>query len=151
MRITESALRKQIRRIILESSESAGIYEGDEEGVTVISDPEEQFKKIQDVLGKYKGAFQKVFENVSKTENSDGMYIRVAAAFKIKPDGSATDVSWKFAPKPGVKYTEISETGKKSLLDGLTEKLSSIKFCAPNEKFSDTISIDEYPLTISVR
>jgi hypothetical protein len=149
MRITESALRKQIRRIISENAEALRMREADGENVVVISDEGEKYNKIAGILKSYGGAFINVFTRKSKQIGE--IRVRVAASFKIKPDGSVIEASWKMAPKSGVKYTELPETTKQEILAELTSVLNKIDFLPdPNQRFSETVAVGEYPLEVNV-
>lgn len=151
MRIAESALRREIRRIMLENFvTNQKLQEEDAPSPTIISDPNERYNRVKTVLSKSKGAFRTVVEQISKTAGP--MKVRVVASFMIQKDGTVSNAKWIVdSPKEKSEeepYTALDAATSKTLTDNLTRELSRIKFCKSDEQFSETIRVDEFPLIL---
>ncbi len=148
MRLTESELRREIRKVIMESMRTTRLYEEDvPQEKTVISD-EAAPAKIGMILksngAKFKSAWENFSKNIADSEDGSPTFARVTVKFDIAVDGSVPQAVWKVSEKS----KNIGDT--KDLTDRLETTMKSVKFCGPNEEFKSAHTNIEYGLRFSL-
>ena len=149
MRLTESELRREIRKVIMESLRSAGhLYEEDvPQEKIVIADKDAPAKigaALKNISGRFKATWESFSKNVPEPEEGSTTYVRVTVKFDIAVDGSVPKADWKVVEKS----KNIGDT--KELTDRLETAMKNVKFCGPNEEFKNAHSDIEYGLRFSL-
>lgn len=149
MRLTESELRREIRKVIMESLRLAGhLYEEDVPQEKIVIADKDAPAKIGAALrsngGKFRAAWESFSKNVPEPEEGSTTNARVTVKFDIAVDGSVPEATWKVVEKS----KNIGDT--KELTDSLERAMKSVKFCAPNEMFENMHEDIEYGLRFSL-